>query len=159
MKIAAVALHRSSYPSKLKEPCHLEGGLELRVAKREWFGDSSSTVSLHVQDVVRDAVLHRRMLALLPDLPRHGDEPLPGSRGQYPPTDLFERVSEDPAVWDVLIELEQLTSPRVRDAVGIISLLPPQRRVSGPNASWAMASFTHIDPKGSRFSDGRCASP
>lgn len=73
---------------------------------------------------------------------------------RYPPTDLFERVSEDPAVWEVLIELEQLTNPRVRDAVGTISLVPPDRRVSGPNASWVMASFTRVNPKGSRFSDG-----
>jgi len=73
---------------------------------------------------------------------------------RYPPIDLFERVSDDPAVWDVLMELEQLTNPRVRDAVGTIRLVPPPRRVSGPNASWAMAPFTHINPKGSRFSDG-----
>lgn len=73
---------------------------------------------------------------------------------RYPPIDLFERVSPDPAVWDVLIELEQLTNPRVRDQVGAISLVPAARRVSGPNASWVMAAFTHLNPKGSRFSDG-----
>jgi hypothetical protein len=73
---------------------------------------------------------------------------------RYPPINLFERVSPDPAVWDVLIELEQLTNPRVRTEVGEISLVPPERRVSGPNASWVMASFTHLNPKGSRFSDG-----
>lgn len=73
---------------------------------------------------------------------------------RYPPIDLFERVSSDPAVWDVLIELEQLTNPRVRDEVGAIRLVPPERRVSGPNASYVMASFTHLNPKGSRFSDG-----
>src|SRR4029079_18432202 len=28
------------------------------------------------------------------------------------------------------------------------------RRVSGPNASWVMAPFTHVNPKGSRFSNG-----
>lgn len=73
---------------------------------------------------------------------------------RYPPIDLFERVSDDPSVWDVLIELEQLTNPRVRQEVGAISLVPPERRVSGPNASWVMAAFTHLNPKGSRFSDG-----
>lgn len=73
---------------------------------------------------------------------------------RYPPIDLFERVSSNPAVWDVLIELEQLTNPRVRDEIGAISLVPPERRVSGPNASWVMAPFTHLNPKGSRFSDG-----
>jgi hypothetical protein len=54
---------------------------------------------------------------------------------RYPPINLFERVSTDPRVWDVLIELEQLTNPRVRDEVGAIHLVPPKRRVSGPNAS------------------------
>jgi hypothetical protein len=73
---------------------------------------------------------------------------------RYPPIDLFERVSPNPAVWDALIELEQLTNPRVRDQVGEISLVPAERRISGPNASWVMASFTHVNPKGSRFSDG-----
>jgi len=73
---------------------------------------------------------------------------------RYPPIDLFERVSPNPAVWDALIELEQLVNPRVRDAIGEIGLVPPERRVSGPNASWVMAPFTHLNPKGSRFSDG-----
>src|SRR4051812_45780612 len=73
---------------------------------------------------------------------------------RYPPTDLFERVSPDPAVWEALIELEQLVNPRVRDDIGEIRLVPAHRRVSGPNASWVMAPFTHMNPKGSRFSDG-----
>ena len=74
---------------------------------------------------------------------------------RFPPINLFERVSTEPRVWDVLIELEQLTNPRVRDEVGAIHLVPPERRVSGPNASWVMAPFTHVNVLGSRFSDGR----
>ena len=73
---------------------------------------------------------------------------------RYPPIDLFERVSDDPRVWDALIELEQLTNPRLRDEAGEISLVSPERRVSGTNASWVMAAFTHINKRGSRFSDG-----
>ena len=73
---------------------------------------------------------------------------------RFPPIHLFERVSPNPAVWEALIELEELTNPRVRDQVGQISLVPPERRISGVNASWVMASFTHVNPKGSRFSDG-----
>ena len=73
---------------------------------------------------------------------------------RYPPINLFERLTSNPAVWDVLIELEQATNPRVRDEVGNISLVPASRRVSGNNASWVMAPFTHLNPKGSRFSDG-----
>jgi hypothetical protein len=67
---------------------------------------------------------------------------------------LFERLTGNPAVWDALIALEQLTNPRVRDQVGDIALVPPGERVSGPGASYVMASFTHLNPKGSRFSDG-----
>jgi hypothetical protein len=73
---------------------------------------------------------------------------------RYPPINLFERLTADTAVWDALIALEQLTNPRVRDEVGDISLVPPDERVSGPGASYVMAAFTHINPKGSRFSDG-----
>ena len=73
---------------------------------------------------------------------------------RHPPIDLFERVSPDPAVWEALIAAEQLVNPRVRDEAGEIHLVPPAERVSGPGASWVMASFTHRNPKGSRFSDG-----
>lgn len=73
---------------------------------------------------------------------------------RHPPIDLFERVSRDPAVWEALIAAEQLVNPRVRDEVGEIHLVPPEDRVGGPGASWVMASFTHRNPQGSRFSDG-----
>jgi hypothetical protein len=73
---------------------------------------------------------------------------------RHPPIDLFERVSTDPAVWDALIAVEQMVNPRVRDEVGEIHLVTPAERVSGPGASWVMASFTHRNPAGSRFSDG-----
>ncbi len=73
---------------------------------------------------------------------------------RYPPINLFERLTADPAVWDALIALEELTNPRVRDEVGEIALVPPDERVSGPGAGYVMAAFTHINPRGSRFSDG-----
>jgi hypothetical protein len=73
---------------------------------------------------------------------------------RYPPIRLFERVDLDPAVWDALIAAEMLVNPRVRDEVGEIALVPAEDRIAGPGASWVMASFTHRNPKGSRFSDG-----
>ncbi|OYV40293.1 MAG: hypothetical protein B7Z80_04945 [Rhodospirillales bacterium 20-64-7] len=73
---------------------------------------------------------------------------------RYPPINLFERLTPDPAVWEALIALEQLTNPRLRDAVGEIALVPPEERVSGPGAGYVMAAFTHLNPHGSRFSDG-----
>lgn len=73
---------------------------------------------------------------------------------RYPPIDLYERVSPDPSVWDALIAAEQLVNPRVRDEIGEIRLVPPEERVGGPGASYVMAPFTHLNPKGSRFGDG-----
>ncbi len=73
---------------------------------------------------------------------------------RHPPINLFERLTPDPGIWDALIELEQLTNSRVRDEIGNIALVPPQDRVIGPGASYVMASFTHLNPNGSRFSDG-----
>lgn len=73
---------------------------------------------------------------------------------RYPPIQLFERLSDDPAVWDALIELEQRTNPRARDELGNIALVAPEDRVKGAGAGYVMASFTHLNPKGSRFSDG-----
>lgn len=72
---------------------------------------------------------------------------------RYPPIDLFERVSPDPAVWEALIAAEELVNPRLRDGAGVISLVPHEQRVSGPGASYVMAPFTHLNPKGSRFAD------
>lgn len=73
---------------------------------------------------------------------------------RYPPIHLFERLTPDPAVWEALSALEQLTNPRLRDELGAIALVPPEDRITGPGASYVMASFTHLNPKGSRFSDG-----
>ncbi len=73
---------------------------------------------------------------------------------RYPTIDLFERVSSDTAIWEALIAAEQLVNARVRDEVGEIHLVPPEERVSGHGATYVMAAFTHLNPKGSRFSDG-----
>lgn len=74
---------------------------------------------------------------------------------RYPPIDLFERVSPDPEVWEALIAAEQSVNPRMRDEAGEIHLVAPEERVAGPGASDVMACFTHLNPKGSRFSGQR----
>ena len=66
---------------------------------------------------------------------------------------LFERVA-DPEDWEALIELEQLTNPRLRQETGEISLVPVEERIGGPGSSVIMAAFTHLNPAGSRFTDG-----
>ena len=72
---------------------------------------------------------------------------------RLPPIALFERVTE-PDDLEAIFELESLTNPRLRDEVGEISLVPPEERISGPGTSVIMAAFTHLNPEGSRFSDG-----
>ncbi|MBK6485976.1 MAG: RES family NAD+ phosphorylase [Gemmatimonadetes bacterium] len=72
---------------------------------------------------------------------------------RYPPIDLFERVA-DPADFESVFAIEALTNARLREEVGELSLVPARDRVSGPGASWVMATFTHVAPPGGRFSTG-----
>lgn len=72
---------------------------------------------------------------------------------QHPKVPIFETVC-DPKDFEKLVELESLTNPRIRQEVGDLSLVPQVDRVSGPGASYVMASFTHLTPDGDRFSTG-----
>ena len=72
---------------------------------------------------------------------------------RFPPIDLFERVAA-PADLDVVFAIEALTNPRLRQEAGEISLVPRDERISGPGSSPIMAAFTHLNPYGSRFSQG-----
>jgi len=75
-------------------------------------------------------------------------------RSLHPPADLFDDIA-DPADWPALISAEQKTNPRVMETIGNLDLVPLERRVGGPGASWLMAPFTHVSPgRPSRFSDG-----
>lgn len=72
---------------------------------------------------------------------------------RYPSINLFDRVADE-ADFDALYALEALSNDRVRDELGQIELVPPDERVFGPGAGPIMAAFTHLNPLGSRFSDG-----
>ncbi|POR45980.1 RES domain-containing protein [Bosea psychrotolerans] len=75
-------------------------------------------------------------------------------RSLFPPIDLFEDIA-DPADWPLILAAEQKTNPRLMESIGNLALVPPERRVSGPGASWLMAPFTHVSPdRPSRFSTG-----
>lgn len=75
-------------------------------------------------------------------------------RSIYPPVDLFEDIA-DPADWPLLLSAEQKTNPRIIETIGNLDLVPPERRVGGPGASFLMAPFTHVSPdRTSRFGDG-----
>jgi hypothetical protein len=72
---------------------------------------------------------------------------------RYPPVGPWDRIAR-PADFDALAALEALTNPRIRAQLGALALIPPERRVSGPGTTPIMAAFTHLNPEGSRFSDG-----
>ena len=80
----------------------------------------------------------------------------PGHRlipSRFPPAGLFDRVA-DPGDLDALYALEAMTNDRTRDEAGELSLVPPSERIAGPGSTPIMAAFTHLNPEGSRFSDG-----
>lgn len=72
---------------------------------------------------------------------------------RFPTIDLYARVA-DRADFDAIFEIERLTNERERQETGEIQLMPIEERIAGPNTSAIMAAFTHLNPEGSRFSDG-----
>lgn len=72
---------------------------------------------------------------------------------RFPSVGLFDRVAraED---FDALYALEAMTNDRIRDEIGDISLVPAEERLFGNGSTCIMAAFTHLNPQGSRFSDG-----
>jgi hypothetical protein len=72
---------------------------------------------------------------------------------RFPAINLFDRVAsaED---FEALYALESLTNDRVRNEVGQLDLVPPDERRFGAGYGPIMAAFTHLNPNGSRFSDG-----
>ena len=72
---------------------------------------------------------------------------------RFPPVGLFDRIA-DPADLDAVFAIEALTNPRLREEADALKLVPKARRISGPGSTPVMAAFTHLNPEGSRFSDG-----
>lgn len=72
---------------------------------------------------------------------------------RFPPVGVFDAIA-DPVDVDALYAIEALTNPRVREELGELANVPAGRRVSGPGSTPLMAAFTHLNPEGSRFSDG-----
>ena len=72
---------------------------------------------------------------------------------RFPPIGLFDRVA-DPKDLEAVFALEALTNDRMRDEVGNLQLVADGERISGPGTTPIMAAFTHLNPAGSRFSDG-----
>lgn len=72
----------------------------------------------------------------------------------FPPRGLFDAVA-DPADLEAVFALEALTNDRLREQLGHLRRIPPERRVSGPGTTPVMSAFTHVHPEGGRFSTAR----
>jgi hypothetical protein len=72
---------------------------------------------------------------------------------RFPAVNLFDRVAS-PRDFDALYALEAMTNDRLRTELGELDLVPPDERCFGPGCGPIMAAFTHLNPGGSRFSDG-----
>lgn len=72
---------------------------------------------------------------------------------RFPPVGIYDRIV-DPADLDAIFAIEALTNPRLREEAGALARVPNARRISGPGSTPVMAAFTHLNPEGSRFSDG-----
>lgn len=74
---------------------------------------------------------------------------------RFPPISLFDDVASEEE-FDALYELQALTNPRLQTEVGNLNLIPRSEIPFGiPGCSYATGPFTHVNPEGSRFSDGQ----
>ncbi|MFL1525058.1 RES family NAD+ phosphorylase [Pseudomonas sp. O230] len=85
-------------------------------------------------------------------------EPLQAYRlvnSKFPPVALFDDVA-DADEFEALYQIQELTNPRLKNEVGRLELIRRSEIPFGiPGCSYATAPFTHVNPAGSRFSDGR----
>jgi hypothetical protein len=72
---------------------------------------------------------------------------------RYPTVSLYDAIA-DPADLEAVFAIEALTNPRIRNELGQLQLVPAEERLSGAGSTPIMAAFTHLNPDGSRFSDG-----
>ena len=72
---------------------------------------------------------------------------------RFPPVSLFDRVASAGDL-DIVADIEGLTNDRLREEVGDLKLILDEDRIFGPCTKPIMAAFTHLNPEGSRFSDG-----
>lgn len=74
---------------------------------------------------------------------------------KFPPISLFDDVA-DADDFDALYELQAMTNPRLQTEVGNLNLVRKEDIPFGiPGCSYATGPFTHVNPEGSRFSDGQ----
>ncbi len=71
----------------------------------------------------------------------------------FPPVGLFDRVANAGDL-ELVQAIEGLTNDRLREELGLLHLVAAKDRVYGPGTTPIMAAFTHLNPEGSRFTDG-----
>jgi len=85
-------------------------------------------------------------------------EPVNGFRlvnSRFPPINLFDDVADE-SEFELLYQLQALTNPRIQTEIGNLSLIRRSEIPFGiPGCSYATSPFTHVNPQGSRFSDGQ----
>ena len=72
---------------------------------------------------------------------------------RFPPIGLFDRVADEEEL-QIIASIEGMTNDRIRTELGEINLVPEGERQFGPGTTPIMVAFTHINPEGSRFTDG-----
>ena len=74
---------------------------------------------------------------------------------KFPPIALFDDVA-DARDFEAIYQLQAMTNPRLQNEIGRLELIARDEIPFGiPGCSYATAPFTHVNPAGSRFSDGR----
>ncbi len=90
-------------------------------------------------------------------LPERPDGQLQAYRlvnSKFPPIALFDDVA-DADEFETLYQLQTLTNPRLQNEAGRLELIARSEIPFGiAGCSYATAPFTHVNPTGSRFSDG-----
>lgn len=73
---------------------------------------------------------------------------------QFPPIHLFEDVANADE-FEALFAIQSLTNPRIQEEIGSLDIVAKEQRLYDiPGCGYIMAAFTHINPDGSRFSNG-----
>lgn len=94
------------------------------------------------------------MLSQLPRLPGEQVHAYRLVNSRFPPIALFDDVASADE-FEVLYQFQALTNPRLQNEIGRLELIPRVQIPFGiPGCAYATAPFTHVNPAGSRFSDG-----
>lgn len=73
---------------------------------------------------------------------------------KYPPRSLFDDVANHDE-FEILFAIQELTNPRIRNELGNLNRVPPELRPYGiRGCNYALGPFVHLNPTGSRFSNG-----